>query len=114
LLGEAGLLSNRRATTHWATLDGLEAYGAIPVADRWVRDGNILTAAGVSAGLDAALHLTIAECGDTLAKAIQLLIEYDPSPPIDCGNLDKAGPEVVAFLASAEGARLSERKQRRP
>lgn len=114
LLAEAGMLSDRRATTHWATLDALRAFGATPVRDRWVRDGAILSAAGVSAGIDAALQLTMDERGETLAKAIQLLIEYEPSPPINCGSPEKAGAEVLAFLASDEGMRLSERKRRQP
>lgn len=114
LLAEAGLLEGRRATTHWATLEGLHAFTATPVQERWVCDGSILTAAGVSAGIDAALHLTVLERGELLARCIQLLIEYDPAPPIDSGSLAKAGPDVTAFLMSDDGARLSERKLRQP
>ncbi|UPT62584.1 MAG: DJ-1/PfpI family protein [Hyphomonadaceae bacterium JAD_PAG50586_4] len=114
LLAEAGLLEGRRATTHWATLEGLRAFGATPVRERWVYDGDILTAAGVSAGIDAALHLTSVERSELMARAIQLLIEYDPAPPAESGSPGKASQDVLAFLTGPEGGRLSERKLRQP
>jgi transcriptional regulator GlxA family with amidase domain len=83
LLGAAGLLRNRRATTHWGWLDQLAAVGAVPVSERIVRDGSIVTAAGVSAGIDMALSLLGEAADDETAKAVQLAIEYDPQPPYD-------------------------------
>ncbi|WP_343953921.1 DJ-1/PfpI family protein [Nonomuraea longicatena] len=81
ILGAAGLLDGRRATTHWSMLDALPEFGATPVRERWVADGPVLTAAGVSAGIDMALHLTEELGGIDLARAVQFAIEYDPEPP---------------------------------
>lgn len=86
LLGEAGLLAGRRAATHWMFRELLRAFGAEPVARRWVEDGNVITAAGVSAGIDLALHLVERLAGADLARTLQFLIEYDPEPPL--GALD--------------------------
>lgn len=83
LLGAAGLLGGRRATTHWGWLDQLAAVGAVPVSERIVRDGSIVTAAGVSAGIDMALTLLGEAADDETARAVQLAIEYDPQPPYD-------------------------------
>ncbi|KJS53135.1 DJ-1/PfpI family protein [Streptomyces rubellomurinus] len=97
LLGAAGLLEGRRATSHWCCLDELSRFGAEPTgAERVVVDGKYATAAGVSAGIDLALTLTGRLAGDTTAQAIQLLIEYDPQPPYGAGSLAKASPEVAA------------------
>jgi putative intracellular protease/amidase len=93
LLGAAGLLRGRRANTHWALRDRLAEYGAIPVADRVVRDGKYATAAGVSAGIDLALTLAAELAGPEVAQAIQLGIEYDPAPPFDAGDAAHA-PEA--------------------
>jgi len=93
LLGAAGLLEGRKATTHWAFRDLLKAFGAEPVAERWVADGRFITAAGVSAGIDMALHLAERLTDTETAKAIQLGIEYDPQPPhggIDWDSVDHA------------------------
>jgi len=98
ILGAAGLLAGSRATTHWSTLAVLEAYGATPVAERWVQDGSIITAAGVSAGIDMALALAKELAGEPVARAAQLAIEYDPAPPFDSGNHQAASPEVVAAV----------------
>jgi putative intracellular protease/amidase len=98
LLGAAGLLDGLDATTHWASYDLLASTGAIPTAERVVERGKIITAAGVSSGIDMALTLTAHVGGDDVAKAIQLSIEYDPQPPFDCGSPAKAGPELVALL----------------
>ncbi|QRP49228.1 DJ-1/PfpI family protein [Amycolatopsis sp. FDAARGOS 1241] len=86
LLGEAGLLTGREATTHWMFRDLLRAFGATPVAKRWVEDGPVITAAGVSAGIDLALHLVERLAGPDLARRVQFGIEYDPEPPL--GGLD--------------------------
>ncbi|MBX6383930.1 MAG: DJ-1/PfpI family protein [Microbispora sp.] len=86
LLGATGLLKGRRATTHWGWLDQLAGFGAEPVGERVVTDGKIVTAAGVSAGIDMALTLLAAMCGEETAQAVQLAIEYDPRPPFDAGS----------------------------
>jgi transcriptional regulator GlxA family with amidase domain len=98
ILASAGLLDGLEATTHWASFERLAARGAKPVSRRVVRQGKIITAAGVSAGIDMALELTRLEQGDDMAKAIQLGIEYDPAPPFDAGSPAKAPPQVVEFL----------------
>ncbi|MER6301375.1 DJ-1/PfpI family protein [Kitasatospora sp. NPDC001539] len=96
LLGAAGLLEGRRATSHWICLDQLAGFGAEPTGiERIVVDGKYATAAGVSAGIDLALTLTGLTAGDTTAQALQLVIEYDPQPPYAAGSLAKASPEVV-------------------
>ncbi|HEY5942051.1 MAG TPA: DJ-1/PfpI family protein [Solirubrobacterales bacterium] len=99
VLGAAGLLDGKRATCHWAFLDDLREYGAEPIQGRYVEDGKILTAAGVSAGIDMALHLVGQEAGPELAQAVQLGIEYDPQPPFDAGSPDKA-PAPIAELVT--------------
>jgi transcriptional regulator GlxA family with amidase domain len=90
VLAAAGLLKGRRATSHWAMKDRLAEYGAIPVAERIVRDGKYASAAGVSAGIDLGLALAVELCGKEVAAAIQLGIEYDPAPPLDAGTPEKA------------------------
>lgn len=98
VLGAAGLLEGVRATTHWAFLDRLPAYGAEAVAERVVMDGKIVTAAGVSSGIDMALTLAAEIAGPEVAQAIQLGIEYDPEPPFDAGSPHKAPPAIVEFV----------------
>jgi len=98
ILASAGLLDGLEATTHWASYDRLAARGAKPVARRVVRQGKIITAAGVSSGIDMALELARLEQGDEVAQAIQLGIEYDPDPPFDSGSPDKAPPQIVELL----------------
>jgi len=98
VLGAAGLLDGVEATTHWAERETLASYGALPVTDRVVERGKIMTAAGVSAGIDMALVLAARVAGDLVAQAIQLGIEYDPHPPFDAGSPDKAAPEVVELV----------------
>ena len=97
VLGAAGLLEGLTATTHWSVLNELEAYGAVPTMDRVVEhlDQRIITAAGVSSGIDMALRLSELLVDDVAAKAMQLMIEYDPQPPFDAGHLDRAGDAVV-------------------
>jgi transcriptional regulator GlxA family with amidase domain len=99
VLGAAGLLQGRRATGHWMFLEQLREYGAEPVRERWVEDGKLLTAAGVSAGIDMALHLVGREAGVEAAQAVQLGIEYDPRPPFDAGSPEKAPAAVVERLS---------------
>lgn len=98
LLGAAGLLKGKRATTHWLAMDALPSVGAEPVRERIVRDGNVVTAAGVSAGIDLALVLAADLAGDEVAQAIQLGIEYDPHPPFDSGAPGKAPAAVEQRL----------------
>jgi transcriptional regulator GlxA family with amidase domain len=102
VLGAAGLLEGLEATTHWAAVDTLAATGAKPIARRVVQQGKIVTAAGVSAGIDMALFLAGQIAGETVAQAIQLGIEYDPQPPYDAGSPEKAPPEIVRFMRNVE------------
>jgi putative intracellular protease/amidase len=98
VLAAAGVLKGKRATSHWAYRDELAPFGAEPVAERVVVDGKVVTAAGVSAGIDMALQLTALEYGEDVARAIQLGIEYDPEPPFDSGSPDKAHPDLVELV----------------
>ncbi len=98
LLGAAGILRGLRATTHWRSHELLSSYGAEPVHERVVEDGKVMTSAGVSAGIDLALALASRLAGERVARAIQPSIEYDPEPPFDCGNPEKARPEIAAML----------------
>ncbi len=100
ILAAAGLLDGRRATSHWLAMDELRRLGAEPVQERVVFDGKLVTAAGVSAGIDMALTLAARIAGDTVAQAIQLGIEYDPQPPFDAGSPRKAPAAVVELLRS--------------
>jgi transcriptional regulator GlxA family with amidase domain len=102
VLGAAGILDGRRATTHWAYLDRLRELGADPVAERVVEDGKIVTAAGVSAGIDMALSLASRIAGERVAQSIQLGIEYDPEPPFDAGSPEKAPRDIVDLIRSSE------------
>lgn len=111
VLGAAGLLAGRRATTHWASKPMLEAFGAQPVDARIARDGAVVTAAGVSAGIDMALWLSAELAGRPAAEAIQLQIEYDPQPPFDHGSAERADAVVVtrarAAAEESRGARVT-------
>jgi transcriptional regulator GlxA family with amidase domain len=100
ILAAAGLLEGKRATSHWLALEQLRELGAEPVAERVVFDGKIVTAAGVSAGIDMALALAGAIAGEEVAQAIQLGIEYDPQPPFDAGSPAKAPVAIVERLRS--------------
>ncbi len=94
LLAAAGLLEGREATTHWASLERLAEYAAIPTSRRVVTSGKYVTAAGVSSGIDMALRYAADVFGDELAMTLQLGIEYDPDPPFDCGSVGKAPPAI--------------------
>jgi transcriptional regulator GlxA family with amidase domain len=107
LLAAAGLLDGAPATTHWLARDLLGELGAQPVPDRIVEHGRIVTAAGVSSGIDMALHLVRKINGEQIAQAVQLGIEYDPHPPLDAGTPEKAPPEVVELVKAAFAARES-------
>jgi len=98
ILAAAGLLDGKRATSHWLALQELRRLGAEPVDERVVFDGKLVTAAGVSAGIDMALTLAARIAGDVVAQAIQLGIEYDPQPPFDAGSPGKAPPEIVELV----------------
>jgi putative intracellular protease/amidase len=102
VLGAAGLLLGLEATTHWAAMNVLEGLGATPTSRRVVEQGKIVTAAGVSAGIDMALMLAGRIAGDDVAQAIQLGIEYDPQPPYDAGSPDKAPPHIVRIVRGLE------------
>lgn len=106
VLGAAGLLDGRQATTHWGFRHLLAKFGATPVAERWVQDGPLLTAAGVSAGIDMALHLVERLAGEQTARTVQLFVEYDPQPPLGGidwlhVDLDFFKPRAGAMLESA-------------
>ena len=96
LLGAAGLLDGYDATTHWAYLEFLSAFGARPVRQRIVVDRNRITAGGVTAGIDFGLRLLAELGGEALARAVQLTLEYDPAPPFQSGHPDVADPALVA------------------
>ena len=99
VLGAAGLLKGRRATTHWAYTDLLSMVGAIHEKARIVKDGNVVTAGGVTSGIDFGLSLVAEIAGKTVAQSIQLSIEYDPAPPFDAGHPDRASDTVKTMLA---------------
>jgi transcriptional regulator GlxA family with amidase domain len=99
-LAHAGILNGLTATTHWASYDRLRDLGAVPTEQRVIKQGKIITAAGVSAGIDMGLVLVAALEGDDMAKLIQLAIEYDPQPPFDSGAPSKVTPEFKEFVLS--------------
>lgn len=109
VLGAAGLLKGKRATTHWMSHEMLSALGATPVAERVVVDGNLITGGGVTAGIDFALRVAAEAFGEDLAKAIQLGIEYDPHPPFNAGSPEGAGPAVVDRALTTAAKRQAER-----
>ena len=106
LLGAAGLLKGYHAACHWAFLDKLRAFGAIPLRRRVVMDRNRVSGGGVTSGIDFGLALAAVIAGETVAKAIQLTIEYDPAPPFQSGNPDKAEPEILAKVCADMSAAL--------
>ena len=98
ILAAAGLLTGRRAVTHWLAMDQLSTYGATATEQRVVLDGKYVTGAGVSAGIDMALTLAGTIAGDEEAQQIQLIIEYDPQPPYNAGSPKTAPPAIVDFM----------------
>ena len=104
LLGAAGILQGLRATSHWLELETLEQFGATPTGERVVPAGKVVTSAGVSSGIDMGLWLAGRIAGDEFARAVQLMIEYDPQPPYDCGSTEKAGPQLTAKLRAGAAA----------
>jgi putative intracellular protease/amidase len=105
LLGAAGVLEGLEATSHWIDLPELERYGARPIEHRVVEQGKVITAAGVSSGIDMALTLAARIAGEEVAKAIQLGIEYDPQPPFDSGSTSTASPETIELVRAVVAAR---------
>lgn len=114
VLAGAGILDGLEATTHWMAMDVLEELGAQPTPKRVVEQGKVITAAGVSSGIDMALRLTELLVGPEMAQAIQLAIEYDPQPPFDAGSPEKAPPEIVTLVRSAMEQLESEAELARP
>jgi transcriptional regulator GlxA family with amidase domain len=100
ILGAAGFLAGKRATSHWLALEKLREFGAEPTLERVVTEGKVITAAGVSAGIDMGLTLVARVAGDDVARIIQLGIEYDPQPLFDAGSPAKAPAAAVEFLRS--------------
>lgn len=105
VLGTAGLLKGKKATTHWAYHPMLASVGAIPTHGRVVRDGTIFTGGGVTAGIDFALTIVAEIAGEQVAQGIQLSIEYDPAPPFESGSPIKAPHDIVSRLAGSYAQR---------
>lgn len=110
LLGAAGLLQGRRATTHWASQSLLQAFGATVVHERVVRDGNLMTGGGVTAGIDFALTLVSELFDDEVAQAVQLSLEYAPQPPFDSGHPSTAPADVLQRVVQRGAALLANRQ----
>ncbi len=104
LLGSAGLLKDCKATTHWNRKKQLAKYGGILQNDRYVKDGKIVTSAGVSAGIDMSLYLLSLIVNENFAKAVQLGMEYDPKPPFDSGSPEKAPKEILDKIKQSNPA----------
>jgi cyclohexyl-isocyanide hydratase len=98
VLGAAGLLKGRKVTTHWAAFDLLKYFGGVPVNERVVIDGNLVTTAGVTAGIDGALRVAALLRGDQTAQEIQLGIQYAPEPPFNSGTPESAPPDILAAV----------------
>ena len=110
VLGAAGLLKGKRAATHWMSREMLTAFGATPLAERVVIDGNVVTGGGVTAGIDFALVVAAEAFGEETAKTSQLNIEYDPHPPFDAGSPERAGEALAAKLRTTSAKRQAERQ----
>ena len=98
ILGASGLLKGRKATTHWSAMEFLPIFGATPVQERVVVDGDIITAGGITAGMDFGLVIIAKLLGQETAEKTQLLMQYDPEPPFDCGTPEKAPKALVEQL----------------
>jgi cyclohexyl-isocyanide hydratase len=107
VLGAAGLLRGYRSACHWMWREFLPRFGAVPVAERIVRDRNRISGGGVTAGIDFGRALAAELAGEEVAKTLQLAFEYDPQPPFDCGSPEAAGPERVARLRALQGERIA-------
>ena len=112
ILGAAGLLAGKRATCHWAFRDLLPLFGAIPADGRVVRDGNLMTAGGVTAGIDFALALIAELAGEELAQSIQLGLEYAPAPPFASGRPEQAPAQIYAAVSGRIAAESVDRRAR--
>jgi transcriptional regulator GlxA family with amidase domain len=111
VLGAAGLLRSKRATTNWAWRDLLGPFGAIADTARVVRDGAAITGGGVTAGIDFALTVAAELAGPEVAKSIQLQIEYAPAPPFEAGSPETAPPSIVAQLRDRNAALTDQRRE---
>jgi cyclohexyl-isocyanide hydratase len=111
VLAAAGLLKGYRSACHWSVRDELAAFGAVPIAERVVRDRNRLSGGGVTAGIDFGLTLAAELAGEQTAKAIQLMMEYDPKPPFDSGSPEKAGPELVSLYKQRTAGMMDQRRE---
>ena len=111
VLGAAGLLKGYKSACHWAWRDMLPAFGAIPVAERVVRDRNRISGGGVTAGIDFGLTVAAELAGEEVAKSIQLVLEYDPQPPFDSGSPEKAGVERVKRIRERLSGMLETRSK---
>lgn len=112
ILGAAGLLKDRRAASHWAWRDLLSSFGAIPDLGRVVRDGNIITGGGVTAGADFALTLISELRGEDAAQCVQLALEYSPAPPFDAGDADTAPAHIRYMVMAQLGDLMGNARQR--
>ncbi|AYD04508.1 DJ-1/PfpI family protein [Neorhizobium sp. NCHU2750] len=110
VLGQAGLLAGKRAATHWNAMDLLAAFGAIPTEERVVRDGKLITAGGVTSGIDFGLSVIAELMGKDEAETIQLSLEYAPAPPFDAGLPCRARPEIVAIARQRMAQSRKERE----
>lgn len=110
VLGAAGLLKGKKATTHWAWIDLLATLGAIPTKDRVVRDGNVFTGGGVTAGIDFGLTMVAELAGRDVAEGVQLGIEYAPSPPFNSGRPELARPEILTAVRERLDAMREQRE----
>jgi cyclohexyl-isocyanide hydratase len=111
VLGAAGLLKGKRATSHWAAIDHLKLLGAIPVSEKVVIDGNVITGAGVTSGIDFALTVAATLEGEEAARSIQLQIEYDPAPPFNSGSPTTASPATVQAIRNRLEALNRQRRE---
>ena len=111
-LAAAGILNGVDATTHWLARDDLRALGAVVVTDRVVSRGKVITSAGVSAGIDMALHLAGVLAGEEMAQAVQLVLEYDPQPPFTAGSPERAPAFLVERLRNSAAAAAAQRARR--
>ncbi|HZK89221.1 MAG TPA: DJ-1/PfpI family protein [Stellaceae bacterium] len=112
VLGAAGLLRGKRASTHWMSHDLLAQFGAIPVRERVVVDGNVFTGGGVTAGIDVALRVAAEIAGRETAEAIQLAVEYDPAPPFAAGSPERAPQAVLDRVLTRAAPRQRDRTER--